>query len=151
MRSVVPTGVTPSAPRPLRRIATELFNTDRAVYFLGLVLHLDIEQEEYIGPLTDQAGIRVLLHDQGSMIFPFEEGFSVSPGISTSVGIKKVRKAFQICDFAVPWPNYLLLLFSGTSIYKYLLGPVLKARQALTFLKEYFQAYNLTSCSRNYL
>ena len=24
------------------------------------------------------------------MIFPFEEGFSVSPGISTSVGIKKV-------------------------------------------------------------
>ena len=105
----------PSVPRPLRRIATELFNTDRAVYFLGLVLHLDIEQEEYIGPLTDQAGIRVLLHDQGSMIFPFEEGFSVSPGISTSVGIKKVRKAFQIYDF-VPWPHYLLLLFSRTLI-----------------------------------
>ena len=49
-----------------------------------------MEQEEYVGPLTEQAGVRVLLHQQGSMIFPFERGFSVSPGMSASVGIKKV-------------------------------------------------------------
>ena len=55
-----------------------------------------MEQDQYVGPLTEQAGIRVLLHEQGSMIFPFEEGFSVSPGISTSVGIKKVRETFQL-------------------------------------------------------
>ena len=67
-----------------------------AVYFQGLVLQLDVQQDQYVGPLTVQAGIRVLLHEQGSMIFPFEEGFSVSPGISTSVGIKKVREAFQL-------------------------------------------------------
>ena len=67
-----------------------------AVYFQGLVLQLDVQQDQYVGPLTEQAGIRVLLHEQGSMIFPFEEGFSVSPGISTSVGIKKVRKAFYL-------------------------------------------------------
>ena len=51
-----------------------------------------MEQEQYLGPLTVEAGIRVLLHGQGEMVFPFEEGFSVSPGMSTSVGIKKVRK-----------------------------------------------------------
>ena len=55
-----------------------------------------------MGPLTEQAGIRVLLHEQGSMIFPFEEGFSVSPGMSTSVGIKKVRETF--------WTNWPLMI-----------------------------------------
>ena len=53
---------------------------------------MDIEQEQYIGPLSPDAGVRVLLHGQGQMIFPYEEGFSVSPGVSTSVGIKKVRE-----------------------------------------------------------
>ena len=55
-----------------------------------------MEQNEYVGPLTDQAGVRVLLHGQGSMTFPFEEGFSASPGVSTSIGIKKVRETLQI-------------------------------------------------------
>ena len=60
------------------------------------MLHINVEQDQYVGPLTRQAGIRVLLHEQGSMIFPVEEGFSVSPGISTSVGIKKVRETFEL-------------------------------------------------------
>ena len=50
-----------------------------------------MQQEQYIGALTVEAGIRVLLHDHGHMTFPYEEGFSVSPGMATSVGIKKVR------------------------------------------------------------
>ena len=57
----------------------------------GLLLEINVEQEQYVGPLTVEAGIRVLLHGQGEMVFPFEEGFSVSPGLSTSVGIKKTQ------------------------------------------------------------
>lgn len=59
--------------------------------FTGLSLTLDIEQDEYIGPISTEAGIRVKLHNQGVMPFPFEGGFSISPGMATSVGIRKVR------------------------------------------------------------
>jgi len=48
-----------------------------------------INQREYI-KLTDEAGVRVVLTDQARMPFPFDEGFSVPTGFSTSVGIKKV-------------------------------------------------------------
>ena len=51
---------------------------------------LNVQQDEYIGPLTIEAGVRVLLHAQGEMPFPLERGFSVSPGMATSVGMKKV-------------------------------------------------------------
>ena len=60
--------------------------------FLGLALTLNIEQYLYVGGLTQGAGVRVVLHKQGAMPFPFEEGFSVNPGMSTSVGIMKVRQ-----------------------------------------------------------
>ena len=40
--------------------------------------------------MTEEAGVRVVLTDQARMPFPFDEGFSVSTGFSTSVGIKKV-------------------------------------------------------------
>ncbi|XP_028408123.1 degenerin deg-1-like [Dendronephthya gigantea] len=53
----------------------------------GLVLKLDIEENEYIGELTEEAGVRVVLHEPGVMRFPFEEGFSVAPGMATSVGL----------------------------------------------------------------
>ncbi|CAB4022091.1 degenerin deg-1-like [Paramuricea clavata] len=55
----------------------------------GLVLHLDIEENEYLGELTEQAGVRVLLHEPGVTPFPYEEGFSVAPGMATSVGLTK--------------------------------------------------------------
>lgn len=57
----------------------------------GLTLHLNIEQSKYIGPITIEAGVRVLLHDQGVMPFPYEEGFSVAPGMATSIGIKNTK------------------------------------------------------------
>jgi hypothetical protein len=56
-----------------------------------LVLHLDIEENEYLGELTEEAGVRVLLHEPGVTPFPYEEGFSVAPGMATSVGLTKVR------------------------------------------------------------
>jgi hypothetical protein len=57
----------------------------------GLVLELNIEDHEYLGELTEEAGVRVVLHEPGAMPFPYEEGFSVAPGMATSVGITKVR------------------------------------------------------------
>lgn len=54
-----------------------------------------IDQIEYTR-LTDEAGVRVVLTDQSRMPFPFDEGFSVPTGFSTSVGIKRVIK---IIDF----------------------------------------------------
>jgi hypothetical protein len=35
--------------------------------------------------------VRVLLHEPGAMPFPFEEGFSIAPGMATSIGLTKVR------------------------------------------------------------
>ena len=57
----------------------------------GLVLQLNIEDDEYLGELSEEAGVRVVLHEPGSMPFPYEEGFSISPGMATSVGLTKVR------------------------------------------------------------
>ncbi|XP_028411227.1 acid-sensing ion channel 4-A-like isoform X2 [Dendronephthya gigantea] len=55
----------------------------------GLSLRLNIQQEEYLKYVSDEAGVRVILHDQGMMPFPYLEGFSVGPGTATSVGIQK--------------------------------------------------------------
>ena len=55
-------------------------------------MELDIEQSLYIGALTQGAGVRVTLHEQGVMPFPYEDGFSVAPGMATSVGLRKVSQ-----------------------------------------------------------
>ena len=45
---------------------------------------------EYIPSLTQEAGVRVLLTPQRVIPFPVDEGFTVSPGFSTSVGLRQV-------------------------------------------------------------
>ena len=52
---------------------------------------IDIKQGNYL-PFAEEAGIRVVLNDQGKMPFPFDEGFSVPPGFSTSVGVRRVSE-----------------------------------------------------------
>ncbi|XP_028408122.1 amiloride-sensitive sodium channel subunit gamma-like [Dendronephthya gigantea] len=66
-----------------------LITSAKAMPVKGLVLKLDIEENEYVGELTEEAGVRVVLHEQGVMRFPFEEGFSVAPGMATSVGLTR--------------------------------------------------------------
>ena len=58
--------------------------------FSGLILEINIEQHEYIGQLTQEAGMRVLISKQGEFPSPLEKGFSISPGYSTSVGMRQV-------------------------------------------------------------
>ncbi|XP_077977440.1 epithelial sodium channel subunit alpha-like [Glandiceps talaboti] len=50
---------------------------------------LYIEQNEYISLYGQAAGLRVLIHDQNTTIFPGDEGIDVPPGMKTSLGIEK--------------------------------------------------------------
>ena len=63
---------------------------------LGLKLNLFIEQSQYIPELSDTAGARVVVHDQGQIPFPNNEGYSVLPSRSTSFGIRRVRREVYI-------------------------------------------------------
>ncbi|KAJ7355007.1 ligand-gated sodium channel [Desmophyllum pertusum] len=56
---------------------------------LGLKLNLFIEQSQYIPELSHTAGARVVIHDQGQIPFPNNEGYSVLPTRSTSFGIRR--------------------------------------------------------------
>ncbi|KAJ7385395.1 ligand-gated sodium channel [Desmophyllum pertusum] len=57
----------------------------------GLLLEINVEQNEYNGELTKDAGIRVHIGKPGKVPFPYEKGFSVGPGSATSVGMKMVK------------------------------------------------------------
>ena len=63
---------------------------DLFICYLGLLLEINVEQNEYNGDLTKNAGIRVHIGKPGKVPFPYEKGFSVGPGTSTSVGLRKV-------------------------------------------------------------
>ena len=57
---------------------------------VGLVLTIDTDIGEYVKALAVEEGIRVLVADQDVGLFPYEEGFSVPPGVIASIGISKV-------------------------------------------------------------
>ncbi|XP_022797294.1 amiloride-sensitive sodium channel subunit alpha-like [Stylophora pistillata] len=62
----------------------------------GLKLNLFIEQSQYIAELSDTAGARVVIHDQGQIPFPNNEGYNVLPSRSTSFGL--TRKVIERVD-----------------------------------------------------
>ncbi|EDO34532.1 predicted protein [Nematostella vectensis] len=66
-----------------------ILTVDRSGPYDGLSMVIDVKQDQY-NPFVDEAGIRVVLTDQQKMPFPFEEGFSVPTGFSTSVGVRRV-------------------------------------------------------------
>ncbi|XP_022781844.1 amiloride-sensitive sodium channel subunit gamma-2-like [Stylophora pistillata] len=57
----------------------------------GLTLDLFVNQDEYIPSISQEAGVRVLLTPQRSIPFPVDEGFTVSPGFSTSIGLRQLH------------------------------------------------------------
>ena len=61
----------------------------------GLNLELNIEQEDYIGVLAPEAGIRMDISTQGEMPFPLERGVSLAPGYATMIGLRKVKKPLK--------------------------------------------------------
>ncbi|XP_059164362.1 acid-sensing ion channel 1C-like [Physella acuta] len=57
----------------------------------GLELTLFIETDEYLPGITHNKGVRVVIHEQGTVPFPDEEGLSVMPGTNTYIGIKQIN------------------------------------------------------------
>lgn len=57
----------------------------------GLTLDLFVNQNEYIPSISQEAGVRVLLTPQRNIPFPVDEGFTVSPGFSTSIGLRQLH------------------------------------------------------------
>ena len=58
---------------------------------VGLKLNLFVEQSQYVAEISHTAGARVIIHDQGQIPFPYNEGYSVLPSVSTSFAIRRVR------------------------------------------------------------
>ena len=52
------------------------------------------DQDEYVGDLTEGAGIRVVVHNQTEMPFPEDQSIAVSPGTLTYIGASLVSLAF---------------------------------------------------------
>jgi len=53
-------------------------------------LELYLEHSEYVGDLANDAGIRLVVHNQSIMPFPEDEGVSLSPGARSSVALSMV-------------------------------------------------------------
>ncbi|XP_059177460.1 amiloride-sensitive sodium channel subunit gamma-like [Physella acuta] len=64
----------------------------------GLILELDIEQDEYL-PITESAGIKVLLHSGSEIVFPDNSGILAAPGFVTSIGIRKAETTLLPAPF----------------------------------------------------
>ena len=63
--------------------------------FAGLSVTFNTDQDEYVGDLTDGAGIRVVVHNQTDMPFPEDESVAVLPGTLTYIGASLVSRSFR--------------------------------------------------------
>ncbi|ESO09376.1 hypothetical protein HELRODRAFT_168357 [Helobdella robusta] len=54
----------------------------------GLSIIFNVEQDEYIGEVTQYAGLRVVVHDPKKMPFPDDEGILVPPNALTHIGVQ---------------------------------------------------------------
>ena len=57
----------------------------------GLRLTLNLDVVNYISLLSSDLGVRAVVHHPSVVPIPEEEGFSVSPGFQTSIGIRRVN------------------------------------------------------------
>ena len=62
----------------------------------GLEMIINIDQANYVKDAGETAGIRLVVHGGERMPFPEDEGITVSPGHSTSLGLQKVST--PTCD-----------------------------------------------------
>ncbi|GFS14870.1 amiloride-sensitive sodium channel subunit gamma [Elysia marginata] len=57
----------------------------------GLTLYLFMEDDEYLHGITNSMGYQVHIHNIGELPNPYSEGLSVSAGMETFIGLKKVN------------------------------------------------------------
>ena len=65
------------------------------ICILGLKLTLNIDQQEYAEGIAQVAGAVVVVHNQGKMPFPEDEGVFAKPGRLTSIGVNKVKAILE--------------------------------------------------------
>ncbi len=70
-------------------------------YVSGLMLELGLGQDDYVGELGDTAGAVVLVHDQGALPFPEDDGIFLMPGKATSLGIQQVSLNCLVCPIVL--------------------------------------------------
>nr|XP_039273463.1 amiloride-sensitive sodium channel subunit beta-like [Styela clava] len=70
-------------------LGDQLRFTSRSGTSYGLKMTLFIDQEEYIGLLTPEAGVRTIVHRPFTVPFPEDDGFDCRPGTSTTFGIRQ--------------------------------------------------------------
>ena len=68
----------------------------------GLTLELFIDPDDQVGQKSTSSGLRMSLHEVGVKPYPEEDGFSLSPGFSTSIGVRQVNKTKR------PWTALML-------------------------------------------
>ncbi|KAG8439328.1 hypothetical protein GDO86_005523 [Hymenochirus boettgeri] len=68
-----------------------ILHATKAGFSYGLTMEVFIEQNEYISSLSTSAGLRVVLHGQGTIPFPEDEGVNVPPGQESDIGVVKVH------------------------------------------------------------
>ena len=82
---------------------------------LGLELKLFVELGEYVPEIRESLGFRVVVHDQTQVPFPEDQGFNISPGYHSMLGIRKVRGRLTfigfICQFIIILCFYLSIIY----------------------------------------
>ena len=56
---------------------------------------INITQDDYSKKLTQEAGVRIAIGDQGKNSEPYQRGFSLAPGFSYYIALKKVSKMYR--------------------------------------------------------
>ena len=57
---------------------------------VGLKTILNIDQDEYIATGNEAAGVRIVVHSQGNMPYPEDEGILGKTGMLTAIHISRV-------------------------------------------------------------
>ena len=58
---------------------------------LGLTVELFLDRPQYIDELSQEAGFRVVVHDNSQWPFPEDQGINVPPEYVSLIGVKKVE------------------------------------------------------------
>jgi len=61
-------------------------------WHVGLELTVNIDQHDYVKEAGDTAGLRLIVHSPDRLPFPEDEGLTLSPRRTTSIGLRKVSK-----------------------------------------------------------
>ena len=58
----------------------------------GLVIHFDVQPEEYYGPFSyDASGLKIAIHEPGEYHDIEKDGYEVSPGFYSSLRLKRFK------------------------------------------------------------